>query len=102
MSFITVATVQEVPVGKSKVVTLKGKKIALFHTADGWYAIEDTCPHRGASLAEGAVHGKEVYCPLHMARFDLTTGQHLSPPARSGVGCFAVQITGDEVQLAVS
>jgi nitrite reductase/ring-hydroxylating ferredoxin subunit len=101
MAFTKAATVQEVPAGKGKQVTVNGKVIALFHVNGGFYAIDDTCPHRGAPLSEGEVEGTEVVCPWHNAWFDLTTGAHLSPPATSGVGCYKVQVVGDEVQVDV-
>jgi 3-phenylpropionate/trans-cinnamate dioxygenase ferredoxin subunit len=66
-----------------------------------YHAVEDTCPHRGASLTEGECEGAEVICPWHGARFDLTTGANLSPPALRGVQAFKVQVIGDEVQIDV-
>ena len=99
MPFTRAAAVQEIPPGKGKQVTINGKVIALFNTNGGFYAIDDTCPHRGAPLSEGEVEGTEVICPWHNACFDLTTGAHLSPPAPSDVGCYKVQVVGDEVQV---
>jgi 3-phenylpropionate/trans-cinnamate dioxygenase ferredoxin component len=101
MSFIKAATVQEVPPGTGKQVTLSGKAIALFHINGAFYAIDDTCPHRGGPLSEGQVEGTEVICPWHSAAFDVTTGAVLSPPANSGVASYKVQVVGDEVQVDV-
>jgi len=101
MAFTTAATVSELPPGAGKQVTLSGKVIALFHADSGFYAIDDTCPHRGASLSEGQLEGTEVVCPWHNACFDLTTGAHLSPPATTDVACYKVQVVGDEVQVDV-
>ena len=101
MPFTKAATVQEIPAGKGKQVTINGKVIALFSTDSGFYAIDDTCPHRGAPLSEGEVQGTEVICPWHNACFDLTTGAHLSPPAPRDVGCYKVQVVGDEVQIDI-
>jgi 3-phenylpropionate/trans-cinnamate dioxygenase ferredoxin subunit len=42
-------------------------------------AIEDACNHAGASLASGPRDGCVVACPLHAYRFDLRTGELLSP-----------------------
>ena len=40
--------------------------IAVFCTADDeLYAIDDTCSHQAASLADGWVEGHTVECPLH-------------------------------------
>ena len=55
--------------------------IAVFHTDDGEvFAIDDTCTHQDASLADGWVEGCEVECPLHASRFDLRTGAVDAPP----------------------
>jgi nitrite reductase/ring-hydroxylating ferredoxin subunit len=99
MAFVKVATVQEVPPGKAKQVKVGGKTLAVFNVSGNFYAIDDTCPHRGASLAEGELEGQEVVCPWHAAAFDVTTGAHLCPPAHSDVACYKVQVVGDEVQV---
>jgi nitrite reductase/ring-hydroxylating ferredoxin subunit len=99
MAFTTVAKVSEVAPGTSKQVTLNGSPVALFNVAGTFYAIDDTCPHRGAPLWQGQTAGCEVVCPWHGARFDLKTGAHLSPPAPSDVTAFKVQVVGDEIQV---
>ena len=101
MAFVKAATVQEVPAGKSKQVKVGGKTIALFNVDGTFHALDDACPHRGASLWEGSVAGGEVTCPWHGARFSLATGAHQCPPAARGVTCYKVQVVGDEVQIDV-
>jgi nitrite reductase/ring-hydroxylating ferredoxin subunit len=101
MAFIKVATVGDVPLGSARQVTVNGRTLALFHVGDRYYAIDDTCPHQGAPLSEGQMAGTEVVCPWHAARFDVATGAHLSPPARSGVATFPVQVVGDEIQVDI-
>jgi len=101
MAFVKIATVHEVPAGQGKQVTVRGKTLALFNVNGTFYAVDDTCPHRGGSLWEGEVEGIEVSCPLHGARFDLATGANLCPPASSGVRSYPVQLVGDEVQVDV-
>ncbi|GAA4225877.1 3-phenylpropionate/trans-cinnamate dioxygenase ferredoxin subunit [Streptosporangium album] len=57
--------------------------IAVFHTDDGEiYAVDDTCTHQDASLADGWLEGCQVECPLHASRFDLRTGKVDGPPAK--------------------
>lgn len=101
MAFVKVAMVPEVPSGKSKQVKVSGKTLALFNVNGQFYAIDDTCPHRGAPLSEGELHEHEVVCPWHAAAFDVTTGAHLCPPARSDVSSYKVQVVGEEVQVDV-
>lgn len=101
MAFVKVATVHEIPPGKAKQVKVGGRAVALFNVEGNFYAIDDTCPHRGAPLWEGEVEGHEVTCPWHGARFDVTTGAHLCPPAARGVPAYKVQVVGEEVQVDV-
>src|SRR5262245_42442586 len=101
MVFTKVATVAEVPAGRSKQVTVNGVKVALFNVNGTFYAVNDTCTHRGGPLSEGTLTGTEVECPWHGAKFNVTNGQHLSPPARSGVASYKVQVVGDEVRVEV-
>jgi nitrite reductase (NADH) small subunit/3-phenylpropionate/trans-cinnamate dioxygenase ferredoxin subunit len=101
MSFVKVVTVSEVPPGKAKQAKVGDKTLAIFNVNGAFYAIDDTCPHRGAPLSDGELEGHEVTCPWHAAVFDVTTGAHLSPPARSDVACYKVQVVGDEVQVDV-
>jgi nitrite reductase/ring-hydroxylating ferredoxin subunit len=75
MAFVTIVTLQEVPAGQGRQVTVRGKTLAVFNVNGTFFAVDDTCPHRGASLWEGEVEGTEVSCPLHGARFDLATGR---------------------------
>ena len=101
MAFVKVATVSELPPGKAKQAKVGDKTLAVFNVSGNFYAIDDTCPHRGASLAEGELEGHEVTCPWHAAVFDVTSGAHLTPPAPSDVACYKVQVVGDEVQIDV-
>ncbi len=84
-----------------KLVEVGGQKIAIFNLAGSYYAIENTCPHRGGPLAEGKVEGEEVICPWHGSRFNVKTGAVLEPPARQGVRSFAVRVTGEDVEAEI-
>jgi nitrite reductase/ring-hydroxylating ferredoxin subunit len=101
MAFIKAAAVAEIPAGKAKQVTIEGKTIGLFNVDGTIHAIDDTCTHRGGPLSEGDLIGHEVTCPWHGARFDVTSGAHLCPPARTGVAVYKVQVVGDEVQVEI-
>jgi 3-phenylpropionate/trans-cinnamate dioxygenase ferredoxin subunit len=77
--------------------------IALWRTDDGTvYAIDDTCTHQDASLADGWLEGCAVECPLHASRFDLRTGAVDAPPAKLGVRTHEVSIIDGLIHLSVS
>jgi nitrite reductase/ring-hydroxylating ferredoxin subunit len=101
MPFTRVAQVQEIPPGTAKQVTVNRRTVAVFNVEGTFYAIDDTCPHRGAPLSEGECVGTEVICPWHGAAFDLTSGAHLSPPASKGVAAIPVRVVGEELQVDV-
>lgn len=50
-------------------------QVAIFRQGDEVYAIDNVCPHAGASLAQGYTEGQTVACPWHCWEFDLTTGK---------------------------
>ena len=84
-----------------KLVDAGGQSIAIFDLGGNYFAIENTCPHRGGPLAEGEMNGEEVICPWHGARFNIKTGAVVAPPASQGVKSFPVRVTGDDVEVEI-
>ena len=95
--FVTVATTDELGLGGAKQVHVDGKTLALFNLAGTYYAIDDTCPHRGGSLSQGAIEGDQVTCPRHGAVFRITSGEVLRPPAQTAVAGYTVRVAAVEV-----
>ena len=98
---IKIAAAKDVPPGQAAAFTVEGQRIALFNVEGTYYAIGDSCTHRGGSLSEGDVQGTKVTCPLHGADFDLKTGTVMRPPAPQGVPCYRVVIEGDDVKIEI-
>ena len=94
--FVAVIRTSELPQGTGRTVAVGPQAIALFHLADGFYAIDDACTHEDAPLGEGAVVGNTVVCPYHDWVYDITTGACHTDSARP-VGCFATKIHDDFV-----
>ncbi len=99
--FVKAAKTGDVAVGSAKMVEVSGKKIAIFNVDGKYYAIDNTCTHRGGPLAEGALEGKEVTCPWHGAVFDVTTGEVLGPPAPKPVSRYDVRVSGNDIEVEV-
>ncbi|KJV36796.1 FAD-dependent oxidoreductase [Luteibacter yeojuensis] len=59
--------------------------VVVGRTADGFAAIGGSCSHYGGALGEGIRVGGNVFCPLHHACFDLTTGRAVRAPALAPV-----------------
>jgi NADPH-dependent 2,4-dienoyl-CoA reductase/sulfur reductase-like enzyme/nitrite reductase/ring-hydroxylating ferredoxin subunit len=59
-----------------------GKRNVMLVRIDGKvHASGAKCPHYGAPLEKGVLIDHILACPWHTARFDLTTGKTVSPPA---------------------
>lgn len=102
MSLVKVAEVHEIPDGKAKRVLVKRHPIAIFNCGGEYFAIDDTCSHADASLAEGEMlDGCKVSCPLHGAQFDIKTGDALTLPAVTPVEKYKVTVDGTAIMLEV-
>ena len=97
--FVKVAKSDEIPPGQGKMVEVNNQKIALFNVGGAFYAIDDTCTHRGGPLSEGDLDGEQVTCPLHGAVFNVTTGQVLGLPAPKGVSRHNVRVQGGDIEV---
>lgn len=103
ISQIPVCSVDELPPGTALRVDLPGavtEPVAVFNVDGELYAIDDTCTHQDASLADGWVEGCAVECPLHAACFDLRTGATSGGPTTQGVRTHVVAVHEGTVYLA--
>ena len=89
--WVRVGTRSELLPGEFKVVWDGDTAIAVYNIDGDLYAVEDVCTHDGAELAGGDVHGFEVECVRHGARFDLRTGAVTCPPAYEPIATFPVR-----------
>lgn len=98
--FQTVCKVGDIPAGEGRTVEVDGTLVALFHEAGSFFAIDDVCPHMGASLSGGWVHKGVVTCPWHAWRFRITDGCWADNP-KIKIGCHEVRVDGENVQVKV-
>lgn len=99
--FLKIAETQDIPAGHGKMFHVGGKSIALFNVEGTYFAIDDTCTHKGGPLSEGEVHGTQVTCPWHGSIFDLTTGDVVQPPAPIGVSRYNTRVTGNVIEIEI-
>lgn len=102
MPVVKVADANEIPDGGCRRILVKRRPISVFNFGGEYYAIDDTCTHADASLAEGRQVGDcKVACPLHGAQFDLQTGAALTLPAVVAVQTYKVTVEGDSIMVEV-
>ena len=99
--FVKVAQANEFQASRTKVIVVQGKKIALFNVNGKFHAIDNTCTHAGGPLAMGELEGEVVTCPLHGAKFNVSSGEVLAPPARQNVRSYNVRVNGSDIELEV-
>jgi NADPH-dependent 2,4-dienoyl-CoA reductase/sulfur reductase-like enzyme/nitrite reductase/ring-hydroxylating ferredoxin subunit len=76
-----------------------GKAVLLTRISGEYHAVRATCSHYGGNLAEGALSGTTVICPLHHACFDVRSGVRLEPPALNDIPRFAVSVQDGQVMV---
>ncbi len=72
--YTAVANCVDIPPGGGRPYKVHGKSIAIFRVQDRYFAINNICPHQGASLGKGKLKGYIVSCPLHDQQFDVRSG----------------------------
>ena len=108
MSKHVVAAVRDVPAGGRKLVTVKGRSIAVFNLAGQFYGLLNRCPHQGGSLCEGLITGlpmadqpgeyrmerlgEIIRCPWHGWEFDIRTGKSWCTPDKVAARRYPIEI----------
>ena len=101
--FVEVAKTSDLPVGRARVCVVGTQRIALYHTARGFFASGNTCPHRGGPLGEGDIIGDEIVCPWHLWAFEISTGFcGGNPDADLKIPTYEVRIDGESVLVNVA
>lgn len=96
----------EVPTGKvpapgaRMLLDFDDKSLALFNVSGQFYAIDDGCPHQGASLCGGILEGRVIQCCAHGLRFDLNSGYLLNSTALK-VATYPVEVVEDQVFIVI-
>jgi len=112
MSKHVVAAVRDIPPGSRRLVTVRGRPIAIFNVAGEFFGLFNRCPHQGGSLCEGELsglvesdqpgeyrytrRGEILRCPWHGWEFDIRTGQSWCDPARIRARAYPVEIAAGQ------
>src|SRR3989338_2152377 len=99
-NFVKVASVNELQPGGAKVIELNGEQVALFNVDGEFFAINNTCRHKGGPLGEGFLDGDVVSCPFHGWRYNVKNGSCLSVPNQH-VAAYPVKDEGNDVLVSL-
>ena len=100
MGKIIVGKTSDISPGKMQKVTADGKEILVMNLDGNYFAMNDTCTHAGASLADGKLDGSLLTCDWHGAKFDCKTGKlHAFPAKIKDLDSYKVVVESDNVFL---
>ena len=80
MAFVRVARAGDIAPGAARRVEYGDTAVLLTNVGGRFYAISDTCSHRGGTLSQGTIEDGVVTCPRHGSRFDVRTGKNVRGP----------------------
>jgi 3-phenylpropionate/trans-cinnamate dioxygenase ferredoxin subunit len=99
-AWIDALAADALPEGGRWLARRAGHEFALFRIGGRIYAIDDTCPHAGASLAGGKLEGTTLGCRAHGLRFDLATGCMRGGPGLA-VRSYAVRERDGRIEIDI-
>ena len=67
----------DLPEGTPAAVEVEGQPVCVVRVAEGVFAFDDVCPHRGTPLSLGRLEGTTLTCSAHTWEFDVTSGKLL-------------------------
>ena len=97
--FVKVANAKDIQPSQMKEVEVNGENICVANVEGKFYAIGSICTHEGGPLADGTLEGYEVECPWHNSKFDVRTGEVISPPASEPEPAHEVKVDGDNILI---
>ena len=95
------ANTSDLNAGEMKEFSAGETRILLARVGDQFHAVSASCPHYGGTLAEGALCGTHVVCPLHHAVFNVVNGDLEEPPALDALVSYEVRLEGERVMVRV-
>ena len=95
-----IAQTSDIEQGTGKKFAVEDQTIAVFNKGEEFFAIEDTCKHKGGALGEGALNGDTITCPLHGWQYNITNGECLMNP-QVKMKSFSVKVENDEISLEI-
>lgn len=101
--FQTVAKVGEIPEGQGRCFPVNGTMVGVFLHNGEYFAINDFCPHMGASLSDSPVaEDGSVMCSWHAWCFSIRDGTWLDN-SKSGIrtATYPVRLQDNQIQVSV-
>ena len=99
-NFFKVAKEGAVPEGEGRSFAVEGRMVGVYLLDGEYFAMNDFCPHMGASLASGFVEDHAVSCPWHAWRFSVKDGTWLDNP-KIKTDCYPVRVEAGMIEVQI-
>ena len=93
-------SLSSVKYGALTVIETKNAPVMLCNVEGEIYATTAICAHAGANLGEGTLSGRDITCPFHGWKFDVTTGDCSNTPG-ARIETYPVEIRGGDIYVTV-
>jgi nitrite reductase (NADH) small subunit len=97
---VAAGRVEQLPAGTVRLLQAAGRRVAVGNAGGELFALDDTCLHRGGSLACGHLDGEVLVCPMHWWRYDVRSGRRLGQPELR-LARYPVRVVDGEVRVTV-
>jgi nitrite reductase/ring-hydroxylating ferredoxin subunit/hemoglobin-like flavoprotein len=97
---VTVGRVEDIPEGERKIIQVDDLSIGVFHHNGEWYALHNSCLHRGGPVCAGTLEEDTITCPWHGYQYNLPDGKLLLDQSAT-LPMYAVEIVDGVVQVIV-
>jgi 3-phenylpropionate/trans-cinnamate dioxygenase ferredoxin subunit len=99
-TFLETISIERLPVGRSMVVRIASKDVALFNVDGNIHALSDACAHAGASLGSSKLRGRIVTCRGHGFQYDVTTGACTNISGLRAAS-YPVKVVDDKIMVSI-
>jgi nitrite reductase/ring-hydroxylating ferredoxin subunit len=100
--FRVICNADDVPEGSARMFVIDEFPIGIFNIHGEFFAMDNRCPHAGASLAHGCIENDIVSCRIHDWRFRICDGKYLDQdrPAYNAK-TLPVRLVDGEIRVAL-
>ena len=95
---VEVGPAGEIPDGERKILEVAGISIGIFHYQSRWYALKNSCLHRGGPVCTGSLEDGVLTCPWHGYQYSIIDGKLLSDPS-AALESYPVEIVEGQLRL---
>ncbi len=97
---VHVGAAADIPDGQRRIIEVDDLSVGVFHHAGQWFAMQNSCLHRGGPVCTGTLEGNTLTCPWHGYQYDVTTGQLLLD-RNATLPTYQVELRDDQVYVHI-